>query len=168
MPVTCTHLDEIREVDTGRDVCPECVAIGSRWVHLRQCLICGQTGCCSDSPNTHAFKHFQTVGHPVMRSLEDGEDWMWCFVDEETFRPASRGRYLLVDNFLEAGLYYAHQEVSERGSLPTAADAVVEDGFPLGQWMGYYRSRGRDALEPEQADALDALPGWTWDDPSET
>jgi hypothetical protein len=52
------------------------------WVHLRQCCACGHVGCCDSSPRRHATTHFGSTGHPVMRSLEPGESWRWCFVDE--------------------------------------------------------------------------------------
>jgi len=38
-------------------------------------------GCCDDSKNKHASKHFKKTGHPIMTSLEPGESWSWCFVD---------------------------------------------------------------------------------------
>jgi uncharacterized UBP type Zn finger protein len=80
----CEHVAavKIREVRRPGDACPECVAIGGEWVHLRECLICGHVGCCDDSPNRHATKHFHKTKHPVMTSLEEGETWAWCFVDE--------------------------------------------------------------------------------------
>lgn len=56
--------------------------MGAEWFHLRLCLGCGHVGCCDRSPNQHATAHFQTTGHPVIRSFEPGEDWRWCFVDE--------------------------------------------------------------------------------------
>ena len=63
--------------------CADCLAQGFHdWVHLRQCLECGHVGCCDSSPRRHATAHFNTTGHPVMRSLEPGETWKWCFVDE--------------------------------------------------------------------------------------
>ena len=66
--------------------CEDCVALGNRnWVHLRQCLTCGHVGCCDSSPGKHASGHFRTTEHPVMRSVEPGETWRWCFVDEEGF-----------------------------------------------------------------------------------
>jgi hypothetical protein len=34
------------------------------------------------SPNRHATKHFHATEHPIIRSLEPGEDWRWCYVDE--------------------------------------------------------------------------------------
>ncbi len=61
--------------------------MGSGWVHLRLCLVCGHVGCCDDSPNRHASKHFRATKHPVMRSFEPGETWGWCFVDQLAFDP---------------------------------------------------------------------------------
>ena len=60
--------------------------MGSRWVHLRQCTICSHIGCCDDSPNKHATAHAGTSGHPIIRSLEPGEDWCWCFEDQVGMR----------------------------------------------------------------------------------
>ena len=54
----------------------------SWWMHLRMCLICGKVGCCDNSPNRHATAHFHEVGHPLIRSAEPGEEWIWCYVDE--------------------------------------------------------------------------------------
>ncbi|HVU77441.1 MAG TPA: UBP-type zinc finger domain-containing protein [Gaiellaceae bacterium] len=87
MPEACTHLGTIhhREGRDGVAGCPECLAIGARWVHLRRCTECGQVGCCDDSPNTHATKHYEATGHPIIRSIEPGEDWYWCYVDEVGF-----------------------------------------------------------------------------------
>jgi uncharacterized UBP type Zn finger protein len=65
------------------DGCPECVEQGfDDWVHLRECLECGHVGCCDSSPRRHATAHYLSTRHPVMRSLEPGEAWRWCFVDE--------------------------------------------------------------------------------------
>lgn len=87
MPQTCSHLDTIHHMEGRPDpaVCPECVALGSRWVHLRRCTDCGQVGCCDDSPNRHATAHHDATGHPVIRSLEPGEEWLWCYEDELLF-----------------------------------------------------------------------------------
>ncbi len=63
-------------------VCPRCIVEGTRWVHLRMCLACGNVGCCDSSPARHAHAHFLAGGHPVMRSIEPGEEWRWCYVDE--------------------------------------------------------------------------------------
>lgn len=78
----CSHQDAIREVQPHTRGCEECLALGDRWVHLRMCLTCGHVGCCDSSKNKHATKHFQATGHPIMRSIERGESWRWCFVDQ--------------------------------------------------------------------------------------
>lgn len=77
----CTHLDAVRAVEPRSDGCEECLATGSRWVHLRLCLSCGHVGCCDSSPNRHATKHFHGTRHPIVRSAEPGESWRWCYVD---------------------------------------------------------------------------------------
>lgn len=79
---TCTHRDLIADVQPSGNGCLECLRIGDTWVHLRMCMICGQVGCCDDSKNKHATKHFHATGHPIMKSLKPGDDWMWCYVDE--------------------------------------------------------------------------------------
>jgi uncharacterized UBP type Zn finger protein len=56
--------------------------MGQRWVHLRLCLECGHVGCCDSSPNRHATAHFHSTAHPVIRSFEPGEDWIFCYVDD--------------------------------------------------------------------------------------
>ena len=86
MDVACTHLDQVR-VPRPSEVagCEQCLKTGSRWNHLRVCRTCGQVGCCDSSPNRHASAHAAESGHPIMSSLEPGEDWSWCFVDEVAF-----------------------------------------------------------------------------------
>ncbi|MBI4502586.1 MAG: UBP-type zinc finger domain-containing protein [Gemmatimonadetes bacterium] len=91
MAQRCTHLADLRDVEPRTpNGCEECLAIGSRWVHLRLCLTCGHVGCCDNSPNRHATKHFHQTKHPVMRSFETGEDWAWCYVDKLFIEPAPR------------------------------------------------------------------------------
>jgi hypothetical protein len=46
---------------------------------------CGRIGCCDSSPNRHASRHARADGHPVARSVEPGEEWSWCYVDEVGF-----------------------------------------------------------------------------------
>jgi uncharacterized UBP type Zn finger protein len=84
---TCTHLDHVHITDLPDSVqgCQECLVTGDPWLHLRICLECGKVGCCDDSPNRHASKHAQTSGHPIIRSLQPGEEWSWCFPDEFAF-----------------------------------------------------------------------------------
>jgi len=78
----CKHLDQIKITTTDTDVCEDCIKTGDTWVHLRMCMSCGHVGCCDSSKNKHATKHFRHEHHPVMRSIEAGEDWIWCYVDE--------------------------------------------------------------------------------------
>lgn len=82
MATTCTHLDQIKVTHTAKTYCEDCVKTGDEWLHLRLCLICGHVGCCDSSPNRHATKHFHHTRHTLMRSIEPGEAWIWCFVDE--------------------------------------------------------------------------------------
>ena len=81
----CRHVREIRDVRPSGLGCKECLEMGDTWVHLRLCMTCGHIGCCDDSKNRHATAHFHTSGHPIMKSIEPGEDWMWCFVDQIEF-----------------------------------------------------------------------------------
>lgn len=163
MRATCSHLDQIAaDRRAPVDVCAACVAIGSTWVHLRQCLVCGATNCCDSSPNRHASRHFDGSHHPLMQTLEDGEDWVWCFVDRLTLEEDG-DRYVAIDPFFDAGLWYAQREVESGGSLPFPPGAVADEGFPLGVWETTYRGRHRaGTLDPDQAEALEALPGWHW------
>jgi uncharacterized UBP type Zn finger protein len=79
---TCSHVSQIRDVTPSGDGCKECLETGDAWVHLRLCLTCGHVGCCDSSKNKHATKHYRHTKHPIMRSIEPGEAWMWCYVDE--------------------------------------------------------------------------------------
>ena len=82
----CEHLQQAPEVvvPTTPGVCQECAAAGrSDWVALRMCLTCGQVGCCDSSPDRHAEQHHRDTGHPVMRSVELGEAWRWCYLDHD-------------------------------------------------------------------------------------
>jgi monovalent cation:H+ antiporter-2, CPA2 family len=76
------HTGQIRTVRPSAPGCEDCLRSGDRWVHLRICMTCGHVGCCDSSPNKHATAHFHQTTHPIMRSLEPGEEWGWCFVDE--------------------------------------------------------------------------------------
>jgi uncharacterized UBP type Zn finger protein len=89
MAATCSHLDQIREFPRQTDGCQECLELGDTWVHLRQCLICGHVGCCDASKNKHATKHFHGTQHPLIRSVERGETWQWCYVDQLFMDPGA-------------------------------------------------------------------------------
>jgi uncharacterized UBP type Zn finger protein len=78
----CSHTDQIRDVTPHTHGCEECLKTGAIWVHLRLCMTCGHVGCCDSSKNKHAAKHFHSARHPIVKSIEPGEDWGWCFIDE--------------------------------------------------------------------------------------
>jgi uncharacterized UBP type Zn finger protein len=84
--MSCHHFEHLKAVEGASAAygmgCEECTKAGDTWVHLRECLICGHVGCCDDSKNRHATKHFTATHHAVMRSVEPGELWAWCYVDE--------------------------------------------------------------------------------------
>ena len=83
MSANCKHVKQIRKVTPGAQGCEECLKTGDEWVHLRLCMICGHVGCCDSSKNKHASRHVKATGHPIIQSFEAGEDWMWCYVDND-------------------------------------------------------------------------------------
>jgi hypothetical protein len=87
MRESCSHLDQIQDVSPLTDGCQECLKSGDSWVHLRLRMICAHVGCCDSSKNRHATKHFHKTHHPIIRSLESGENWEWCYVDQAMFEP---------------------------------------------------------------------------------
>ena len=95
----CVHLDQIRPQDNvvveehdrklpfakRSVVCEDCIredGSHAMWLHLRQCQICGHIGCCDSSPRKHATAHFHTSRHPIVKSVEPGESWGWCYLDQ--------------------------------------------------------------------------------------
>ena len=78
----CEHEVGLEPVPPGTpEGCEECLRAGKSWVHLRLCLTCGHVGCCDNSPNRHATRHYHETKHPVARSFEPGETWGYCYVD---------------------------------------------------------------------------------------
>jgi hypothetical protein len=90
-PGPCPHAEAIDPdvVPDAPDVCPECVALGDGWVHLRVCLVCGHVGCCDQSKNRHARRHFHATQHPVIQSYEPGEGWRYCWIDAVELPPGT-------------------------------------------------------------------------------
>ena len=84
----CRHLSTLARprpepVTPSSQGCQECLQQGDAWMHLRLCMMCGHVGCCDDSTNRHATRHFHATKHPVIKSFEPGESWAWCYPDEE-------------------------------------------------------------------------------------
>lgn len=58
--------------------------------HLRMCLVCSYVGCCDTSKNRHMHKHIKGTGHRLIRSIEEGEGWIWCYPDKAYISANSR------------------------------------------------------------------------------
>jgi len=86
----CEHLKDktidniIQKSEYIKFECEECVKKNSYWIHLRICQSCGKMLCCDSSPNQHIRKHSQESNHQVISSAELGENWLYCFKDDET------------------------------------------------------------------------------------
>jgi uncharacterized UBP type Zn finger protein len=92
----CAHTGEATILETDKRVCEECVKLGDTWVHLRMCLTCGHVGCCDSSKNKHATRHYRETGDPLVRSIEPGEHWVWCYIDDDFAGSVVKGRLLPV------------------------------------------------------------------------
>jgi uncharacterized UBP type Zn finger protein len=79
---TCTHSTDGPHPATPAASCPACSTDGLEWLKLRMCLTCGSVGCCDSSEGRHAAGHFERTGHPLMRSIEPGDTWGWCYIDQ--------------------------------------------------------------------------------------
>jgi hypothetical protein len=86
----CKHVAVIRDVLPSAPGCEECLKLGDSWLHLRVCRTCGHVGCCDQSPNRHATKHFRVTKHPVIEAYDPPEGWGWCYVDEVMFDLSDR------------------------------------------------------------------------------
>ena len=161
----CAHVDEVRSdwPPASDPVCEECARAGeTSWVSLRRCLTCGHVGCCDSSPGLHATAHHRDTGHPMVETLQPGQDWVWCYVDELTMRPADGG-WVEVDLFFEAGIGYMREHLQAGGDPNVDESHTHGKGFPLGRWVAEMRRR-REAgeLTDDQARQIDELPGWRW------
>jgi uncharacterized UBP type Zn finger protein len=82
----CAHAGAVHDVTPSARGCEECLKTGSPWVHLRLCRTCGHVGCCDESPNRHASKHFAATAHPIIEGYDPPEGWRWCYVDDRFVR----------------------------------------------------------------------------------
>jgi CPA1 family monovalent cation:H+ antiporter len=88
----CSHIRNAGDpAPRTPDGCEECLKMGDSWVQLRLCRTCGHIGCCDSSKNKHATRHYRETGHPVIRTFEPGEDWSWCYVDQQMAQPTAPG-----------------------------------------------------------------------------
>lgn len=79
----CEHLSNFSLIKPKERICKKCIEMGDTWVHLRVCQTCGEINCCDSSKNQHATKHYHQTGHPVVISGEPGENWAWCYQDQQ-------------------------------------------------------------------------------------
>ena len=77
----CSHLDSIHHTVPDWFECLSCRQDGTASYHLRMCLVCGEVGCCDSSQARHARRHYEETGHLLIRSIEPGERWIWCYED---------------------------------------------------------------------------------------
>ena len=166
MTTACEHVDAVRHdwEPALNPVCEECAKEGrTDWVSLRRCLTCGHVGCCDSSPGVHATGHHRASEHPMVETLQPGQDWVWCYVDETTLRPID-GAWREVDLFYEAGLGYMRDHLAAGGEASVGEDFTMEKGFPLGRWVAEMRRRRTEGeLNDEQTAAIEALDGWRWE-----
>jgi hypothetical protein len=153
----CEHVDEVRAdwPAIADPACEECS--GESWVSLRRCLTCGHVGCCDSSPNKHATAHHRETGHPMIETLQPGQDWVWCYVDEVTVRRVDGG-WVQVDLFFEAGIGYMRDHLRAGGAPDVDESFTFGKGFPLGQWVAEMRRRhAAGELTDDQRSQIEAL-----------
>jgi uncharacterized UBP type Zn finger protein len=85
----CEHLDQVTSIEPQTHECADCVSAGAKWVHLRMCMTCGYVGCCETSSLNHMRGHVEESGHPLARSIEGKESWIWCYPHERLVRRRS-------------------------------------------------------------------------------
>jgi ubiquitin-hydrolase Zn-finger-containing protein len=90
----CSHLDQVLDVRPTSTGCQPCLDVGDTWVHLRMCMSCGHVLCCDSSKNKHASRHAgeHAPTHQIARSIEPGEDWLWCYTDQLVVQAPRTGR----------------------------------------------------------------------------
>lgn len=81
--MSCDHEQIIEITEPTPHECETCIQQGDAWVHLRMCMTCGYVGCCDSSKNKHARKYYMRNNHPIIRSVDPGEDWRFCYIHNE-------------------------------------------------------------------------------------
>jgi hypothetical protein len=119
--------------------------MGDHWVHLRMCLVCGHVACCDSSKNKHATKHFHTTGHPLMRSIELGEQWGLCYLDK-TMKP----RVFKNNNNLPQSLLKLHLHAVRSRLLQDAIKCHIPDVSSTGAFRYLARKRSAKRRNPRE------------------
>jgi hypothetical protein len=89
----------------------------------------------------------------MIETLQPGQDWVWCYVDELTLRRVDGG-WVQVDLFFETGLAYMRDHVDAGGDPNVDEGFVYGKGFPLGQWVKEMRRRELPEDQRSQVEAL--------------
>lgn len=139
----CTHLNQMQVTSTDIHVCEDCVKTGDSWVHLRLCLSCGRVGCCDSSKNKHATKHFRSTQHPLIRSIEPGENWVCCYAGPDRTHAYQTHPHVVVAG---ATSRWAHASRDRSASATVPANCT--------QWR---RTGGRSSLRIPQKAAVTVL-----------
>lgn len=167
----CAHLSSILILEGPDEVdgCDTCLAEGGTWLHLRMCMTCGEVGCCDDSPGRHARRHAEAEGHPVIRSVEPGESWSYCFVDDAVFHVAGAEKVAEVElphtfnHDPEGGrieLWVGDDRVGriEYGEVGEAINLTKTEVFAGNQGLGYGGELVREALRMFRARSKFVIP----------
>ena len=171
----CRHLDSPAGTPLAA-ACPNCTRDGNRWVHLRSCWTCGAVGCCDSSGGRHARSHYEETGHPVIRSIEPGEAWAWCFVDRAYLslrRQRTTGGGIASGSLRGGRDARVHDEgqaatrireltervLTEPGSIDVAVRRAAAVGEALPPPLGGYVQKVRDHAYRVLDEDVDALLG---------
>ena len=84
----CTHLDQIavRELPASVDGCEDCLRSAASGCTSGSASPAGTSAAVTTHPTVTPRGTPRTSQHPIIRSLEPGEEWSWCYVDEIAFR----------------------------------------------------------------------------------
>src|SRR5258705_1517532 len=134
----CAHIDQLDAAISRTDGCEECLLTGDEWLRLRLSISCGHVGCCDDSKNKHATAHFDVTQHPVIESLEPGESWRWCYVDE-VLMPSEAG---FVDAPFEEGRDVMRDFSESTTGSTQCRTPMVRQPLPLAGDTSTGQSRG--------------------------
>ena len=81
---TCTHLDTITVTELPEEVagCEDCLRDRRRLAAPAHLPRVRPRRLLRRLAQPARDRSAEASGHPLIRSLEPGEDWSWCFIDE--------------------------------------------------------------------------------------
>src|SRR5436305_967798 len=130
----CSHLDTLSKVKPSARGCEECLRTGSRWVHLRICRTCGHVGCCDQSPNRHATKHFHATKHPLIEGYDPPEDAGWL-VGARAVQGLAAAVMTPASLALLGASFARHERARAFGIWAGAGALTTACGPALGGWL---------------------------------